>query len=290
MLLLLGAVLLGTGAGLALGGEVRVEASDLGAVPSATPAAGSGPVPAAAGPLPAARALPVLAPPDPPPAAATPDDAVLPGSPVPAPAPAGPLVRPGPLLPGRTVPVPARSAGPAALAPRQPWTVSAVYPPITTTAPAPRPSPVVPAVLDLPARGISAPVDAVGTGPAGGMVVPEQVRTVGWWAPGVLPGGAAGSAVIAGHVDSRTQGVGFLSVLPQLAAGEPVVVRGVDGRGAAYRVVARREYGKHDLPRDVFRRDGDPQLVLITCGGVFDPARGSYESNIVVYAVPVAAP
>ncbi|MDN5915649.1 MAG: class F sortase [Pseudonocardia sp.] len=118
------------------------------------------------------------------------------------------------------------------------------------------------------------------------MVVPDQVRTVGWWAPGVLPGGARGSAVIAGHVDSRTQGVGVLSVLPQLTAGEPILVRDASGRAAAFRVAARREYGKFDLPREVFRRDGAPQLVLITCGGRFDPAARSYESNIVVYAVP----
>ncbi|MBN9790953.1 hypothetical protein DMP17_20440 [Pseudonocardia sp. TMWB2A] len=302
-LLLLGAALLGAGAGLALGDDARVEASDLGAVPA-------GPVPAATRAVPVARALPVLAPPDPAPVTGAPDAAALPGEVAPGPsgvtaalpapgAPPAPAPLPGASaappasdpLPGpgdRTGPPP-RSTGPAPIAPREPWTVSAVYP-LPATEPGAASPPVVPAVLELPARGLSAPVDAVGTAPNGGMVVPDQVRTVGWWAPGVLPGGASGSAVIAGHVDSRTQGIGFLSVLPQLVAGEPVVVRGADGRTAAYRVVARREYGKHDLPREVFRRDGDPQLVLITCGGVFDPAAGSYESNIVVYAVPTAAP
>ncbi|MBW0105388.1 class F sortase [Pseudonocardia sp. KRD291] len=153
----------------------------------------------------------------------------------------------------------------------------------------PASAPLVPTSLELPARAVTAPVDPVGTDPSGGMVVPEQVRTVGWWAPGVLPGGASGSAVIAGHVDSRAQGVGFLSVLPQLTEGEPVLVRDASGGTAAFRVAARREYGKYDLPREVFRRDGAPQLVLITCGGRFDPAARSYESNIVVYAVPAAS-
>nr|WP_255426328.1 class F sortase [Pseudonocardia sp. C8] len=194
---------------------------------------------------------------------------------------------PGPGGPGPASPPP-RLAGPAPIAPAEPWTVSPVYP-LATPEPVAPPSPVVPAVLELPARGITAPVEQVGTGPNGGMVVPEQVRHVGWWAPGVLPGGAAGSAVVAGHVDSRTQGVGVLSVLPQLTVGEPVVVRAADGRPVTYRVAARRAYGKYDLPRDVFRRDGPPQLVLITCGGVFDPATRSYDSNIVVYAVPEPA-
>ncbi|BBG00010.1 MULTISPECIES: class F sortase [Pseudonocardia] len=242
-LLLLGTALLGTGAGLAAGGDApRITAEELGDVP-----AGSAP------PLrlvPAAAVLPVLAAP-----------------------PSGP--------------------GPATS--DAPWLLSAVHPRAAPSQPGSRPAspapavaprPVSPATLELPGRGISAPVEPVGTGRDGGMVVPEQVRHVGWWAPGVLPGGAAGSAVLAGHVDSRTQGVGVLAVLPQLTDGEPVVVRGTDGRAATFRVAARREYGKYDLPREVFRRDGPPQLVLITCGGAFDPAAGSYESNIVVYAVP----
>ncbi len=189
-------------------------------------------------------------------------------------------------------PVPRRPAPaalpqpPAPLGPAQPGLLGPVYPlPEPEDAP-PAPTPVLPVSLELPARAVTAPVDPVGTDPSGGMVVPEQVRTVGWWAPGVLPGGATGSAVIAGHVDSRTQGVGVLSILPQLTEGEPVLVRDASGRTAAFRVAARREYGKYDLPREVFRRDGAPQLVLITCGGRFDPAARSYESNIVVYAVP----
>ena len=264
--MLLGVLLLGAGAVLATGDGPRLVAEDLGTVPAPAGPADPGPAGLAGGapsrPVPASRVLPVLAPPEVAPA-------------------------PGADAPGASP----RITGPAPPAPQQPWTVSPIYPdpeePDTAEPdPAARPGPVVPAVLELPGRGVTAPVESVGTGPGGGMVIPEQVRTVGWWAPGVLPGGTAGSAVIAGHVDSATQGLGVLAVLPQLVAGEPVVVRGPDGRAATYRVAARREYGKQDLPREVFRRDGDPQLVLITCGGVFDPVAGSYESNIVVYAVP----
>lgn len=189
--------------------------------------------------------------------------------------------------PVATRPVPAAlPQPPATLGPDLPGLLGPVYPVPEPEKARAAPAPVVPASLELPARTLTAPVDSVGTDPSGGMVVPEQVRTVGWWAPGVLPGGPSGSAVIAGHVDSRSQGVGVLSVLPQLTEGEPVLVRDASGRTAAFRVAARREYGKYDLPREVFRRDGAPQLVLITCGGRFDPAARSYESNIVVYAVP----
>jgi hypothetical protein len=35
------------------------------------------------------------------------------------------------------------------------------------------------------------------------------------------------------------------------------------------------------------RSDADAELRLITCGGTFDPRRGSYLSNTIVYAVQV---
>jgi hypothetical protein len=92
--------------------------------------------------------------------------------------------------------------------------------------------------------------------------------------------------IVAGHVDSRLAGIGMMAVLPQLTVGEPVLLRGADGRAVRYRVVARREFGKAALPADTFARTGSPRLVLITCGGRFDPTVGSYEDNIVVYADP----
>lgn len=294
VLMLLGVLLLGAGALVASGDEPRLVADDLGTVPAAAGPSATGPAGLTGGavsrPVPAARALPVLAPPMTP-GGASPDGAALPGAPsgtaAPGTAPPG-TAAPGTAAPG-TAGAPADPSA-APMAPGEPWTVSAIYPaparPEQAAGAAEAAGPVLPAVLELPGRGVTAPVESVGTGPNGGMVIPEPVRTVGWWAPGVLPGGSTGSAVIAGHVDSATQGVGVLAVLPRLTAGEPVVVRAADGRTRTFRVAARREYTKRDLPREVFRRDGDPQLVLITCGGAFDAAAGSYESNIVVYAVP----
>jgi hypothetical protein len=152
--------------------------------------------------------------------------------------------------------------------------------------PAPGTGGTVPVRLDLPARGTGAPVVPVGTGTDGALVVPDPPQTVGWWAPGALAGSGAGTVVLAGHVDSRVAGIGVLAVLPWLAVGEPVVLTGDGGRVARYRVVARREFGKNALPADTFARTGPPRLVLVTCGGSFDPGTRSYADNIVVYAEP----
>lgn len=144
----------------------------------------------------------------------------------------------------------------------------------------------VPVELSLPDRGVTAPVVPVGTAPGGEMVIPDPPSTVGWWAPGPLVGGPTGAAVLAGHVDSAEAGIGALAVLREVGPGEPVLVRGADGRELRYAVTARREYRKAELPLDLFTADGPPGLVLITCGGAFDPATGHYADNVVVHAAP----
>lgn len=145
----------------------------------------------------------------------------------------------------------------------------------------------VPVTLELPARRVSAPVVPVVTGADGGLVIPDPPSTVGWWSPSALPGGAGGTTVIAGHVDSRSRGLGALAALRTVEAGEPVLLRGADGRQVGYRVVARRQYLKAELPADLFAVGGPPRLVLITCGGAFDRGTRSYSDNVVVYAEPV---
>ncbi|WP_143517101.1 class F sortase [Pseudonocardia sp. MH-G8] len=151
----------------------------------------------------------------------------------------------------------------------------------------PPPAGTVPVELSLPARDVRAPVVAVTTGPAGALLVPEPPSTVGWWSPSALAGSTVGSTVVAGHVDSRDAGLGALAVLRHVGAGEEIVLRGADGRDIAYRVTARRQYVKAELPPEVFDAGGPARLVLITCGGAFDRSTRHYEDNVVVFAEPI---
>lgn len=144
-----------------------------------------------------------------------------------------------------------------------------------------------PVTLRIDALEIAASVVPVGVEPGGEMQVPSDVSTVGWYRYGPVPG-RPGSAVLAAHVDSRTQGRGVFFDLRRIPIGALVVVGNADGSSQTYQVAARRQYDKGRLPlEEIFTRDGTPRLTLITCGGTFDRAAGSYRDNVVVYAVPL---
>ena len=56
--------------------------------------------------------------------------------------------------------------------------------------------------------------------------VPENVQHVGWWDGSAQAGEPFGSTVIAGHVDSATEGIGFFARLRSIKVGEMVTLRG----------------------------------------------------------------
>jgi len=150
--------------------------------------------------------------------------------------------------------------------------------------PAPEPRPIRVLVEQL---GVSAPVFHIGVDEHGALNVPHDVHHVGWYRGGARPG-QPGSAVLAAHVDSYSQGVGAFYGIADLTLGSRVLVEDDRGGHQWWGVEARRAYSKHELPIDtLFRRDGDPVLTIVTCGGEFDPVTRSYDSNVVVYATPL---
>jgi LPXTG-site transpeptidase (sortase) family protein len=137
--------------------------------------------------------------------------------------------------------------------------------------------------IDVDARVVPVEVDD-----RGGMEVPDDVRTIGWYRFGRGPGAAEGSAVLAGHVDDGEQGPGAFADLGEVAVGDVVVVDLADGRRLRYGVRAVEEIGKAELPVErLFERSGPPRLTLVTCGGAFDPVARAYQDNVVVTAEPL---
>jgi hypothetical protein len=146
-----------------------------------------------------------------------------------------------------------------------------------------------PLLLHIEQLGVSADVVPVGVLPDGGMEIPDDVRVLGWYeaAQGRVSPGDAGTAVIAGHRDSRAQGAGALHDIATLRRGDTIDVVHIDGTVSRWRVDGTMTTRRDALPSEVlFRRGGEPRLALVTCGGEFDRTTRSYSHNTIVLASP----
>jgi len=143
-----------------------------------------------------------------------------------------------------------------------------------------------PVSLIIPAIGLRTRLIRLGVTPSGGLQVPSSTTVAGWYTGSPRPG-AIGPAVIAGHIDSY-RGPGVFFRLRQLRPPDRVYVRRSDRTLVVFRVTSVRTYLKDHFPTAaVYGPVPSAQLRLITCGGIFDPGRRSYLSNVVVYAVAV---
>jgi hypothetical protein len=142
-----------------------------------------------------------------------------------------------------------------------------------------------PRAVAIPAIGLRAPLRPVGVDGARALELPENARTAGWYRFGPVPG-EPGTAVVAAHVDRAGAPAAFFD-LRRVGPGDRVVVSFRGGR-EVFEVVARKRYGKGDLPDRLFARDGRPALALVTCAGEFDERTRSYADNLVVWALPRA--
>ena len=145
----------------------------------------------------------------------------------------------------------------------------------------------LPLRIDIPALGVQAPVMPRGLDRQGAIEPPpfDQAGTVGWYAAGTGPG-AAGAALMVGHLDTETRPAVFYK-LSSLRPGRTVRVFRDDGKVAEFTVDdiqvqnrdhfdAHQAYGQH--------RPGRAELRLITCGGAFDRTGGTYTANVIVSA------
>ena len=179
---------------------------------------------------------------------------------------------------GPTAPTPTTGTARSSLADLLGVAGSAIPPPVE-----PRVRPRSVTIDDIELWG---PVRPVGLEDDGQLEVPDETE-IGWYRYGSSPG-RAGATVLAAHV-TWNDTIGPFYRLGSLDPGAHVEVRLDDDTVRTYEVVERTMYDKDSLPRDrIWRTTGDETLVLITCGGDFNPEIRRYRQNIVVYAVPVA--
>jgi hypothetical protein len=156
-----------------------------------------------------------------------------------------------------------------------------------------RPSPsggqpaALPVSLVIPAIDVRSKLIRLGVTARGTLQVPSSTSVAGWYTGSPRPGDV-GSSIIAGHIDS-VQGPGVFFRLSLLRPGDLVYVRQAGGRLATFRVTSVSSYPKDHFPTaTVYGPAPDAELRLITCGGLFDYATGSYLSNVVAYTTGVS--
>ncbi|WP_406276629.1 class F sortase [Streptomyces sp. NBC_00191] len=139
--------------------------------------------------------------------------------------------------------------------------------------------------LSIPQIGVNAPFTTLSIGKSGRLDAPpaNDSNLAGWFAGGVSPG-ERGSAIVAGHVDTKTGPAVFVQ-LRLLKPGGKVAITREDGTVASFVVDSVESFSKARFPNErVYADTPNPQLRLITCGGSYDRKKKDYTDNVVVFA------
>ncbi|MER6531481.1 class F sortase [Streptomyces sp. NPDC001508] len=142
-----------------------------------------------------------------------------------------------------------------------------------------------PTRLLIPKIDVDAPFTDLSLNASGQLQPPpaDDVNLVGWYAKGAAPG-ETGTAIIAGHVDTKTSAAVFAG-LEELATGDRFTVRRADGKDAVFVVDSAETFEKDAFPsRRVYADTPRAEARLITCAGDYDHAAGDYTENLVVFA------
>lgn len=137
--------------------------------------------------------------------------------------------------------------------------------------------------LDVPSIGVATTeVTDLGLREDNSLDVPSDAATVGWYDRSSSPG-TVGPAVMAGHVNYSGED-GTFAKLKDVKKDDTVEVHRKDGTTAVFRVDEVGQYDKDAFPTDtVYGPTSDAEIRLITCGGVFNSVKRSYDDNIVVF-------
>lgn len=142
----------------------------------------------------------------------------------------------------------------------------------------------LPVKLIVPKIGVNAAIQYVGLAQDGSVGVPEGPYNVAWFKTGVRPG-EKGSAIITGHYGSWGNGVGSVfDNLIKLERGDEIYVRDDKGNDIAFLVQDKKIYGFADYVPDIFTKNDDSYLNLITCTGTYLEDKKTYNNRLIIFA------
>ncbi|MFO7190749.1 MAG: class F sortase [Thermocrispum agreste] len=144
--------------------------------------------------------------------------------------------------------------------------------------------PAPPVSVSIPRIGARSSLVPVGLNKDRTLAVPpvSQPMQAAWYRYSPTPG-EVGPSVLLGHVDGGGK-PGIFHRLHTLEPGDEVIVERADGSVARFVVRRVAQVPKKAFPTDEVYGDTDrPEIRLITCGGSFDRAAGSYRDNVIVY-------
>ena len=170
-----------------------------------------------------------------------------------------------------------------------PQTFTALRMPTAQPATHPQPAikplpPSVPTAIAIPSVNINVPLVPVGQAPGGIIQMPPLFAwEAGWYDKSPTPG-QLGPSVIVGHVDNYKT-ISVFWRLRYVHQGAAIIVTRADGTRLTFTVNALVEVSQSNFPTQVVYGNTDSEaLRIITCGGAFNTATGSYEQNTVVFA------
>ncbi len=138
--------------------------------------------------------------------------------------------------------------------------------------------------LSIPKINVLSDVEEVGEDEKGNMDVPKKVENVGWYKFG-FKAGQKGSVVLAGHLDDVNGDPAVFWDLNKLEAGDEIILTDEMGKEWTYVVTRNVTYPYDQFPlQEVFAKDDNAYLNLITCEGSFDQSSKNYSHRTVVYS------
>ncbi len=156
--------------------------------------------------------------------------------------------------------------------------------PLILASPSPSPD-LSPATVIIPKLKITAAVEMLGVTETNNLAVPKNAGNVGWYMYGPKPS-EPGNAVIAGHYDTPTGRPAVFYYLDKLEKGDEIEVISQNAVRNIFIVVDKATVPYDKFPNEeVFSTRPGANLNLITCGGIWDPAKRTYSQRLIIYTV-----